>query len=456
MLIFKKTLPRRSFLRGAGAAMALPFLDAMVPAFASSGRIAKPPLRLGYIYLPVGRMMENWTPKTVGANFELSPTLEPLAAFRDKLLVLSGLDIKAAHILPGQRGGGNHHRPCASFLTGVHPFVKPNLSVGISADQVVAKKVGHNTRLASMQLGLDRVERASGNEGDYGDFLLTTISWSGDTTPLPMQVNPRSVFERLFGDTDSMDPETTRRRIQQQSSVLDSVKNQSSQLMGAVDTNDRHRLEEYFNAVREIERGIQLQESELASGKKVAAQEDVKRPAGIPSNYMEHAKLMFDLILLAYQTNQTQVVSFMLGHEGSTRNYLELGAKDGHHSLTHHKGDLNAINLVKKIDLYQSELLAYFLGKMQSTVDGEGSLLDNSVIVAGSGLSDANIHLHTNVPVIVIGGGQGKIKGGQHIRYNSEPLSNLHLSIMDMFGVSPKEFLSSETSDGTGTLKGLT
>jgi len=456
MKIFKKTLPRRAFLRGAGASMALPFLDAMVPAFASSGRVAKQPLRLGYIYLPVGRMMENWTPKTVGTNFELSPTLEPLAPFRDKLLVLSGLDIKAAHILPGQRGGGNHHRPCASFLTGVHPFVKPNLSVGISADQVIARKVGQNTRLASMQLGLDRVERASGNEGDYGDFLLTTISWSGDTTPLPMQVNPRSVFERLFGDTDSMDPETTRRRILQQSSVLDSVKNQSSQLIGAVDTNDRHRLEEYFNAVREIERGIQLQESELASGKKIEVEGDIKRPAGIPANYMEHAKLMFDLILLAYQTNQTQVVSFMLGHEGSTRNYLELGAKDGHHSLTHHKGDLNAINLVKKIDLYQSELLAYFLGKMQSTVDGEGSLLDNSVIVAGSGLSDANIHLHTNVPVIVMGGGQGKIKGGQHIRYNGEPLSNLHLSIMDMFGVSPKEFLSSETSDGTGILKGIT
>ncbi len=448
MNIFKKALPRRTFLRGAGATLALPFLDAMVPAFAAT-EMADRPLRLGYIYLPVGRIMSNWTPVKEGADFELTPTLEPLAAFRDQMLILSGLDIKAADLLTGERGG-THARPCAAYLTGVHPY---DNSVGISVDQVVAKELGKHTQLASLELGLDPAEWAGGNEVDYDGFYRSTVSWRTPTTPLPTQDNPRKVFERLFGDTDSVDQEAMRSRIARQGSVLDSVSGRVNKLMTSVHANDRYKLEEYLDAVRDIERGIQVAESKTASANGVAL--DITRPSGIPESYAEHAKLMFDLMFLAYQTDMTRVVSFMLGHEGTNRNYLELGAQDGHHSMSHHKGNTGPIELLKKVDRYQSELLAAFLQKMRSTKDGDASLLDNSILVTGSSLSDANLHDHNAVPIAIFGGAQGKIKGGRHVRYNSEPLSNLHLAVMDMFSAPTEEFLSGKTSDATGILKGL-
>jgi hypothetical protein len=448
MMVFKKSMPRRSFLRGAGVAMALPFLDAMVPAFAKG--IPNQPLRLGYIYLPVGRIMANWTPATTGENFELTPTLEPLAAFREQMLVLSGLDIKAAHLKPGERGGP-HARPCAAFLTGVHPY---DNSVGISVDQVIARDIGRHTQLASLELGLDPAEWAGGNEADYDGFYRSTISWRTATTPLPTQNNPRKVFERMFGDTDTVDPEAMRLRIARQSSVLDSINGRVNRLMAAVGANDRYKLEEYLDAVRDVERGIQVAESRAESGEGFV-EETIQRPAGIPASYETHAKLIFDLMFLAYQANLSHVVSFMMGHEGTNRNYLELGAQDGHHSMSHHKGEKNTVELLKKVDRYQSELVAYFLKKMRSASDGEGTLLDNTLLVVGSALSDANLHIHTDVPIVLVGGAQGRIKGGRHIRYNSEPLSNLHLAVLDMFGVSAEEYVSSETSDATGILKGL-
>lgn len=453
MIILKKSMPRRTFLQGAGASLALPFLDAMIPAFAASSGAARPPLRMGFIYLPVGRIMENWTPEVEGSDFEITPTLEPLASFRDQMVVVSGLDVKAADLLPGERGGP-HARPCAAYLTGAHPF--PD-RVGISFDQLAAKHVGRDTPLASMELGIDPPEWAGQGAGDYSGFYTSTMSWRSPTTPLPIQNNPRKVFERLFGDTDTLDPEALRLRMERKSSVLDSVSDRVSKMKASVSPEDRYKLDEYLDAVREIERGIQVVETRQASGDSTAADKDITRPTGIPSDYAEHGRLMYDMMYLAYQTNMTRVIAFMLGHEGTNRNYTELGANDGHHSLSHHKGDKTAIEHLKKVDLYQSELLAYFFDKMRAAKEVDGtSLLDNSIFVLGSGLSDANNHVHNDVPVVLIGGAQGRIRGGRHLRFAGEPLSNLHMTVMNLFDVPTEEYFENETADATGVLPGIT
>ncbi len=451
MMIFKKSLPRRTFLRGAGAAIALPFLDAMVPALAAASS-AKPNFRLGFVYLPVGRIMENWTPKTTGRDYELTPTLEPLADFREQMLIVSGLDVKAADLLPGERGGP-HARPCASYLTGVHPF--PD-HVGISFDQIAAKHMGQDTPLASMELGIDPPEWAGQGVGSYSGFYTSTMSWRTASVPLPVQNNPRKVFERLFGDTDTLDPEAMRRRIESQRSILDSVTARVNAMKKSVSPTDRHKLDEYLDAVRDIERGIQAAETRTANDDNASHRADVIRPAGIPADFAEHGRLMFDMMYLAYQTDMTRVVAMMLGHEGTNRNYTELGAKDGHHSLSHHKGDSGAIELLKKVDRYQSELLAHFLKKMAATREIDGtSLLDNSLLVAGSGLSDANNHVHNDVPVALFGGAQGRLRGGRHVRHVGEPLSNLHLAVLDIAGVPADEYFENETADATGILPGI-
>jgi hypothetical protein len=443
MMIFKKAIQRRTFLRGAGAALALPLLDAMVPALATTGA-AKQPLRMGYIYLPTGRHMEEWLPKTVGAGYEMPPTLAPLAKFREDFLVLSGLDIV--------NGKGTHARPAAAYLTGVAPSKKDN-SVGISVDQIIARQIGEQTQLASMELGVDPPEWAFDRVDGLSGYYTSTISWRTASTPLPRQINPRQTFERLFGDTDTLDPEAMRRRMEKKTSVLDEVSERVKNLMSSVNAGDRHKLEEYLDSVRDIERSIQVAESKVDNDEDIASV-DMARPAGIPPLYGDHVKLMFDLMVLAYQTDMTRVISFMLGHEGSNRNYLELGAKDGHHSLTHHKGKTESIELLKKIELHQSELMAYFFNKMQSITDGESTLLDNSVIIVGGSHSDSNLHLSTNLPTLVFGKAQNKIRSGRHIQYKGDPISNLHLAVMDIANISPEEFRT-ENSDSTGILPGL-
>ena len=442
MMIFKKAIQRRTFLRGAGVTMALPFLDAMVPALSAS--TARQPLRVGYIYLPTGRQMDSWIPKTVGAGYEMPPTLAPFAKLREEFLILSGLDIK--------HGKGTHAPPCAAYLTGVSPSKKDN-SVAISVDQIIARQVGAQTQLASMELGVDPPEWAFNRVDGLSGYYTSTISWRTGSMPLPTQTNPRQTFERLFGDTDTLDPVAMQRRIQKQSSVLDEVSERVKNLMTSVNAGDRHKLEEYLDSVRDIERSIEVAESKTDNDEDLLSV-NMARPSGIPPVFADHVKLMFDLMVLAYQTDMTRVVTFMLGHEGSNRNYLELGAKDGHHSISHHKGKPESIELLKKIELHQSEMLAYFFEKMHSISDGESSLLDNSLIVAGGAHSDSNLHLSTNVPTLVFGKAQNKIKGGRHLQFKGEPLSNLHLATLDVFGIPADEY-KTEQSDATGILPGL-
>jgi hypothetical protein len=443
MMIFKKAIPRRSFLRGAGATLALPFLDAMVPAFAAE--MGKQPLRIGYIYLNTGREMNSWIPKTTGSNYEMSPTLAPLAKYRDDFMVLSGLDVKA--------GQGSHSGPCASYMTGVKPS-KAGDGVGISVDQVIAKQIGEETQLASMELGVDPPEWAFNRVDGLAGYYTSTISWRNPNTPLPTQINPRKVFERLFGDTDSLDPVAMQQRLQRKTSVLDEVSERVRRLMTSVNATDRYKLEEYLDSVREIERGIEVAERKTADSADDLASMGLERPVGIPSVYADHVKIMFDMIVLAYQTDMTRMITFMMGHEGSNRNYLELGAKDGHHSLTHHKGNPASINLVKKIDLHQSEMLAYFMEKMSSIKEGDSTLLDNSVIVTGGAHSDANMHLHTNVPMMVMGRAQNMLNTGRHIQFDGEAVSDLHLAVMKMGNIDPAEYLS-DRSDASGILPGI-
>jgi len=451
MMLFKKMIPRRAFLRGAGTTLALPLLDAMVPAFARAAAV-QTPLRLGYVYLPVGRIMEKWTPKTEGAGFEFTPTLKPFAPFRDQVLVLSGLNIQAADPLPGE-AGGNHARPCASYLTGVHP--KPRGALGISVDQVVAKEFGKHTQLASLEVGLDPPEFAGGDDGAYSGYYRSTVSWRGPTNPLPTEQNPRKVFERMFGDSETAGLAERLQRIQKQRSILDSVTRRVTRLMGALGPNDRNKLAEYLDAVRDVERRIQVAEQTTSSDQR-QDQAVMERPAAIPPTYAEHSKLLFDLLLLAYQTDLTRVFSFMMGWEGSNRTFREIGALDGHHSLSHHKGHGEAITMVEKIDLYQSEQTAYFLDRLRSTPEGDGTLLDHSLIVVGSALSDGNLHVHNDVPILVAGAAGKKLKGGRHLRYGSLPLSNLHWATLDLLGVPDKEFINPKESDATGKLEGLT
>jgi hypothetical protein len=453
MMIFKKSIPRRTFLRGLGATVALPLLDGMVPAFGSAVDTAgKSPTRLSVVYVPNGMVMDRWTPKTEGANFEMSEILEPLTPFRDKIAVLSGLIDKGAIPYPGE-GGGDHARGTGSFLTGVHPKKTEGSDIqsGISADQIVAKESGKETQVASLELATENsAELVGETDAGYSGAYINTLSWRTPTTALPMESQPRAVFERLFGDSDSTNPAERLARIQEDRSILDSVSQDVAPLLKSLGPTDRVKLTEYLDAIRDIERRIQ--KAEAQSSQELPAMD---RPVGIPPTFEEHVKLMFDLQVLAFQTDLTRVITFMLGREVTDRNYREIGIGEAHHGLTHHREVPETMALVERIDLYQSQMFAYFLEKMRATPDGDGSLLDHSIILFGSSLSDANVHSHNGVPIALVGGGAGQIKGGRHIKYAGLPLSNLHLAILDMLKVPTEGYLDSKYSDATGKLEHL-
>lgn len=443
MRVFKKAIPRRVFLRGAGAALALPFLDAMVPAFASE---AARPIRLSFIEVPNGIMMDRWTPASEGTDFALTPVLEPVAQFRDNMLVLGGLDQNEAEALPTDVGG-DHPRACTAWLTGTHAHMTSgaDLRAGISVDQVAAREFGKYTQLASLEMGLESAEVVGACESAYSCAYYNTISWRNETTPLPMENRPRVIFERLFGDSGTTDPKIRLARMQENRSILDAVLEDVSRLRGKLPPTDRGKIDQYLEAVRDVERRIALAENQ-----EQVDLPTLTNPVGIPELFSDYYKLMTDLQALAWQTDMTRVCTFQIGHEMSGRAYPEVGFGDAHHSVTHHQGDVEKIEKVVRINIFHAQMLAYYLEKMRSTPDGDGSLLDHAMILYGGALSDGNLHLYTNLPLLLVAGRATGIQGGHHIRYpNGTPMNNLLLTMLDRANVPHVESLG----DSTGRLE---
>jgi hypothetical protein len=443
MIITKKHVDRRTFLRGAGAALALPFLDAMQPAFA--GPSSAPPVkRLAIAYVPNGIIMDHWTPAGEGAAFELPAILQPLAPFRDRILVLSGLGSRPAFPEPGE-GTGDHARAAATFLTGVHPKKTegPDLHAGISMDQIAAAEMGKDTQLSSLELCLESSELIGGCDAGYSCAYANTLSWRNPTTPLPMENQPRAVFERLFGDSDDTSKGARLARIRQERSILDSLLDQVAAMNRSLGPGDRGKLSQYLDATRDLERRIQKAEEQSSLDLPV-----VERPTGgIPATFAEHAKMMFDLQVLAFQADLTRVITFMMSREISPRSYPEIGISDAHHALTH-ESKPDSVEKVIKINTYHMRQFSYFLEKLRSTPDGEGSLLDHVAVVYGSGISNGFEHTHTRLPVLVAGGATG-FQLGRHVRLREDvPLANLHLTLLNQLGVSTARFGDSDGGPG--------
>jgi hypothetical protein len=448
--ITKKHLNRRTFLRGMGAALALPMLDSMVPArAATTGGLSSAPVRMAFVYVPNGIIPGAWTPKEDGKNWEFMRTMKPLEAFRENINVLTGLAQINGRALGD--GPGDHARAGATWLTGIHPKKTEGAGIrsGISVDQIAAKALGKNTQLASLEIGLDTPSLAGGCDSGYSCAYTNTISWRGDTTPMPMEPNPRILFERLFGDGDSTDAASRLSALKEQRSILDYIAGDIDRLETGLGKSDRSKLTEYLEAIRDIERRIQKAEEQNASMKIPV----FERPGGVPAEFEDHAKLMMDLQIIAFQADLTRVVTFMIAREGSNRPYKNIGIADGHHSLTHHQNDPERVEKVTKIDTYHAQLFSYYLEKMKATKDGDGTLLDHSMVLYGSSICDGNAHTHHDLPLLIAGGASGKIKGGRHIRYTKEtPMNNLLASILDLGGVPGVE----KFGDGTGRVQNLT
>ena len=440
MIITKKHLPRRTFLRGLGASVALPLLDSMVPALtAQELTSALPVKRLGIIYVPNGVFMDNWTPPEGGSDFSLPSTMEPLAPFQDQMLVLTGLSNKMGDAWPGE-GAGDHARAAGAYLTGVHPKKTEgaDLQAGLSMDQIIARQLGQHTQLTSLELSLESRENVGACDPGYACAYANTLCWSSATTPLPMENNPRVVFERLFGGNESTDPEAWRARREEDSSILDAVGNKIAKLQGDLGHRDQLKLDEYLESIRNAERRIQMAEAQSERELPV-----IEQPAGVPATFQEHAKIMFDLQLLAFQADLTRVITFMVGHETSQRAYPEIGVPDAHHPLSHHGGSAEKIEKLIRVNGYHAEMFAYYLDRMKNTPDSEGSLLDNSTILYGSGMSDGNGHNHHNLPTLIVGGGTGSIKGNRHLVYPREqetPITNLFLDLLEKFDIPLESF----------------
>ncbi|MEE2965355.1 MAG: DUF1552 domain-containing protein [Acidobacteriota bacterium] len=438
-VITKRAISRRMLLRGLGATVALPFLDSMVPALTA----ASPTVRFGAVYVPNGMVMQNWTPGTVGTGFELTPILEPLAPFQDQMLVVSGLNCTPP---PGTRGG-THSRAATRFLTDVHPGAwNPE---AVSMDQIAARDLGRHTPLASLELGLEGANFAgSCDSGGFSCAFSYTISWRDSSTPLPMEHNPRAVFERLFGDNDTTDPAAREARRREQRSILDSISADVARLQGALGAGDQRKLGAYLDAVRDVERRIEVAEEQ--GDREVPI---VERPMGVPADFADHASLMYDLQVLAHQTDRTRVTTFMSGHELSGRTYPEIGVPDAHHPLSHHRGVSDALAKLTKINRYHVGLFAAFVEKLRATPDGDGSLLDHMVLMYGAGMSDSNAHSPYNLPIVLLGGGAGTLRGGRHVSFDERdrtPLANLHVTLLDKLG-APVERIG----DSTGPLPTL-
>ena len=444
MIITKMSLPRRTFLRGMGAALALPLLDAMVPAATALARTAAAPTkRLGFIYIPNGANMSKWTPAGDGA-LDLSSTLSPLAPVRDHVVIPTGLAHRQAEAWGD--GNGEHSRASGVWLNGVHPKRTEGADVraGTTADQIAAGALGQDTPLPSLEISLENSFVVGNCDNGYSCVYTNTIAWRSPTTPLPMEHNPRVVFERLFGEGGT----TTERlaRLREDKSILDAVRDDMTRLERRLGAGDRVRVSQYLDAVREIERRIQRVEAQAGEA---ALPENLARPVGIPESFDEHARLMFDLQALAFQADITRVFTFLIGREQSAQSYPEIGVPDAHHATSHHQLDPAKLEQYAKINTYHVDLLSSFLQRLQTTPDGDGSLLDQSLILYGGGISDGDQHSHIDLPLILAGGGAGQLQGGRHVRYPTDtPMTNLLLAMLDKAGVVHAE----QFGDSTGQL----
>ncbi len=453
-----RRITRRTVLRGLGAAVSLPWLEAMsfgadgVSKGAAAAGILSgkgtAPLRMAFLYVPNGMHMQALTPTAVGKAFELTPLLSPLAKYKDDLLVLTGL--AQDHAFAHKDGAGDHARSLAVFLTGVHVLKSDKeIHCGVSVDQLAASKIGDRTRFPSLEIGIDRGAQSGNCDSGYSCAYSSNIAWKSPTTPVAKEVNPRLVFERLFGDADSSSgsaDERVRRRYLRKS-VLDFVAEDARNLAPILGLNDRRKLDEYMTSVREIERRIARAEHKI--GDPAAPKH---QPPGIPKDNQEHIRLMMDMLVLAFQTDQTRIATFMLANEGSNKSYEFIGVPEGHHDLSHHGGDPKKHEKIKKINDYHIKQYAYLLERLKSIREGDGTLLDHSMIVYGSGISDGNKHNHDNLPIIMAGRGNGTIHTGRHVKLEkTTPLNNLYVEMLDRVGVKVDRF-----GDSDGRLPQLT
>jgi hypothetical protein len=442
MIVTRKALPRRTFLKGAGAAIGLPLLDAMVPAFAADAPAVK---RLGFVYLPNGVAknftgIDYWTPRGAGKDFELSRILAPLAPYRDRLTVVTGLAHRVAEA-NSEEAGGDHTKANASWLTGVRckRTEGADIECGVSADQLAAEMLGRETALPSLELSIDLSVLSGMCDSAYSCVYLNTLSWSSPTTPLPSENNPRVVFERLFGNGGT--PEQRSALARQNRSILDFVGQDLARLTRELGPADRVQVDEYLAAVREVERRIQRVGTPGAD----AGLPALERPLGIPERFDEHVKLMYELQCLAFQADLTRVVTFMLGRELNFRTYPEVGLTQGHHTMSHHMERPELIERYAKLNTYQTDLFAWFLSKLESVAEGEGTLLDHSLFLYGSSMSNPNLHAHFDLPIAVVGGAAGRAGGGQHlVEPSNTPMTNLLLTMLDSVAV-PVERLGDST-----------
>lgn len=438
MFISKMAMPRRTFLHGLGVTISLPLLDAMIPALSATAQTAANPVRrLGFLYLPNGVAMNHigvnyWKPAGDAANFQFSPILAPLEPLRNHVTVVSGLNHAQAESMGD--GNGDHSRGTATWLSGVHPKFTQGGDVrgGVTADQLAAAELGKETPVPSLELSVEPNFLVGNCDNGYSCAYMNTVSWRTATMPVPTENNPRVVFERLFGDGG-----TAAQRIadmRKDRSILDKVTEEMGRIRKSIGTGDRARVDEYFDAVREVERRIQKTEDSVATSEPVATM--AQPPVGIPDNFADHVGLMLDLVWMAYQADMTRVFTFMFGREISGRTYPELGLNEAHHSMSHH-GD-NPENLARyaKLNTYQATLFASFVEKLRSTPDGDGSLLDHSLLLYGAGLSNPNIHSHVDLPIVLVGGGAARHAGGRHVAYPSgTPMTNLLVTMLDKAGV---------------------
>ena len=446
MVITKKYLSRRRVLQGVGATVALPLLDAMVPALTAQQRTAAAPVkRFGVFYVPNGMSMPYWYPLTEGPLDELPPTLQSLQPFRDRVLICGGLDDESANLV---KGGGDHARSAGTFLTCV-PYkitAGADVSNAVSMDQIAAREFARETQIASLELGIESNAMLGNCDGGASCAYTNTIAWRTPTTPLPIENDPRAVFERLFGTTGSTDPLARQARMQRDRSILDLVGDELQGLERVVGPGDRVKLDEYFEALRDVERRIAMAEEQ--SGRELPV---VDQPVGVPSDYAEHAKLQMDLLVLAFQTDLTRVSTFMLAREVSGRAYPEIGVSDSHHPLSHHQDEPAKLERLHRINEYHLQQFAYLVGKLDALPEGDGAMLDSSLFLYSTGISDSNTHFHDDLPIALVGGKTAGITGGRYVRYPEDtPLANLHLTILEKLGVPLERF-----GDSTGDLAGL-